>query len=563
MLKIIKNKQRQPLHWKRLPFIFLLSILSYYFPAKAQTPDKDISNSSFADWEPTLTVDPNDSNHLIAAWMQYRYYDTSFHITTKISNDGGNIWSNVNQFPHLYSDLTSADPTLAYDSKGNLYLAYLDYYSDWIDSTANDTGYVLVARSMDGGKTWSNPVKAIHWYDTPDVPIDRPWLAVDRSGGPYDGRIYLTSTTFAFLAYPHYTWLTYSDDQGQTWTPLKRIDIPIPGGQAKTQYAPPEVGPDGALYLSYNSFDTTLSPYFRYVCQKSIDGGNSFSTSIIANIDYDKAFQYIDYDTTLDQAYKISVNPADPSNVVFTFQYKPFGDVDMYAVISNDGGTTWSASPIRLNDDAAGNSVHQDMGWAGFSPDGTFAVVWRDRRESGTSVHSDFKIYGTLSRDKGNTFHSNFVLSSAPSPPFYVRGGNDFLGVALTDSYIFADWSDKRFDEDEIYLSKIDISSVSQIPPSSQKSPQNYNLLQCYPNPFNGSVKVRFFVQESGKIELEAFNVLGQRVKLLYKGKKVPGWYDVQWKAEDFAHKPVQSGIYFIRLQQGNLQTYSKVILLK
>src|SRR5207248_305791 len=49
---------------------------------------------------------------------------------------------------------------------------------------------IAVSKSTDGGKTFGNPVSVFE--ARPDqIFSDKPWIAVDQTGGPYSGNIYV------------------------------------------------------------------------------------------------------------------------------------------------------------------------------------------------------------------------------------------------------------------------------------------------------------------------------------------------------------------------------------
>ncbi len=54
---------------------------------------------------------------------------------------------------------------------------------------------------------------------------------------------------------------------------------------------------------------------------------------------------------------------------------------------------------------------------------------------------------------------------------------------------------------------------ITDIENETQSSVSNiYSLSQNYPNPFNPSTKIQFSLAEKSNVELEIYNVIGQRV---------------------------------------------------
>jgi hypothetical protein len=89
-------------------------------------------------------------------------------------------------------------------------------------------------------------------------------------------------------------------------------------------------------------------------------------------------------------------------------------------------------------------------------------------------------------------------------------------------------------------------------------SPGKFELSGAYPNPFNASTTVEFTLPEAAHIEISVYNILGQKVAILYYGQKVAGNHAVTW---DAAGTP--SGIYFARLESGAVSESIKMLLLK
>jgi hypothetical protein len=81
-----------------------------------------------------------------------------------------------------------------------------------------------------------------------------------------------------------------------------------------------------------------------------------------------------------------------------------------------------------------------------------------------------------------------------------------------------------------------------------------------WPNPFRASTRIAFDVPSQGHVTLEVFDVLGRRVRTLWNGSLPPGAHRVQWNGD--AENAV-SGVYFIRLSQGNASVTTKMILVR
>jgi FlgD Ig-like domain len=85
-----------------------------------------------------------------------------------------------------------------------------------------------------------------------------------------------------------------------------------------------------------------------------------------------------------------------------------------------------------------------------------------------------------------------------------------------------------------------------------------------YPNPFNPTTTISFSVtQTSSFVNLEVFNIKGEKVKLLVNDQFPAGQHSIVWNGEDESGKPVASGVYYCQMQCGDFQAVKKMILLK
>ncbi len=88
--------------------------------------------------------------------------------------------------------------------------------------------------------------------------------------------------------------------------------------------------------------------------------------------------------------------------------------------------------------------------------------------------------------------------------------------------------------------------------------PDKFTLFPNYPNPFNSSTMISYFICKSAPVDLSIYNLLGQRVAILNNGFQKAGKYEYTWDAHDHA-----SGIYFAKLESDGQETTTKMILLK
>lgn len=98
--------------------------------------------------------------------------------------------------------------------------------------------------------------------------------------------------------------------------------------------------------------------------------------------------------------------------------------------------------------------------------------------------------------------------------------------------------------------------------------PNQVYLGDSYPNPFNPETTIPFRipVATSGgwmPVQLAVYNALGQRVRALIDGPQAPGSYRAHWDGRNDAGQAVASGLYFYRLDAGDVSRSGKMLLLE
>jgi hypothetical protein len=125
----------------------------------------------------------------------------------------------------------------------------------------------------------------------------------------------------------------------------------------------------------------------------------------------------------------------------------------------------------------------------------------------------------------------------------------DADGDTLTVSMLV---SDDDFSDFEIRASFANTQTGEMMPPAATILHGNY------PNPFNPETTIDYDLAEAGQVNIDVYNIKGQKVASLLNEVKDAGKYSLVWNADDF-----NSGIYFIRLKTDSYSKVRKAILLK
>jgi hypothetical protein len=93
--------------------------------------------------------------------------------------------------------------------------------------------------------------------------------------------------------------------------------------------------------------------------------------------------------------------------------------------------------------------------------------------------------------------------------------------------------------------------------------PLTYSLSAPLPNPFRGTVRIRFALPEARKVSLRVYNCLGQLIRTLVDAERKPGIYTVIWDGRDDTGRNLAAGIYFYKYETDRFQDTNKAVLLR
>ena len=111
--------------------------------------------------------------------------------------------------------------------------------------------------------------------------------------------------------------------------------------------------------------------------------------------------------------------------------------------------------------------------------------------------------------------------------------------------------------EDFSNIFTVNTLSNSLSPDESSALPNTMQIL-CAPNPFNSQAAVSIYSPQSGAARIDLYNLEGKIVITIYQGYLSKGWTNLTLNAAKFT-----SGIYFIRIEMGNINSVRKVVLIR
>jgi hypothetical protein len=504
-------------------FLFVFSLLSFHFLSAQEI---NLSNGNVFEGEPFIAVNPNNNQHLVVAWMGFVVGQPGrLSIKVKTSFDGGRNWSSAYAIPHVVSTYKSADPSMAFDKNGNLFLCFIDYQENPY------AGGIFIFKSTDGGITWGSPVKAIDIFaDGTEYPIDRPWLSINQNGD----KLYITSKPAPWIPAPNRPYFMNSIDSGVTWSAFKYIDSTgfLVGNTIKQPMAAPTAS-GNMFYAVYPSYLPAQSPFARFLLAKSDNVGNGFTYSVVhqgstpANND------------TAKTGYQLIANPANSNHLAFLYLYRyNGGDMDVMLTESKNAGATWT-TPIRVNDDAVGNGKMQDMIWGSFDKDGDLVISWRDRRNAPGFGYSTASEFYAAFRDKDSaSFTPNFKLTDTVVDfnNILLESGNDFMCINLTDDTISATWGNTKDGSLDIWFVRLaaktgQITSIALLESGTKD-------IAVFPNPSNGI----YFVKLNEQTAINHYQIFNQEGKLILENSTSSEEFKI-----DLTNQP--KGIYFLEVK--------------
>jgi len=107
-------------------------------------------------------------------------------------------------------------------------------------------------------------------------------------------------------------------------------------------------------------------------------------------------------------------------------------------------------------------------------------------------------------------------------------------------------------------IADFDLSISSLEPRNISDLPAKFKLHQNYPNPFNPETIINYELRITNYVELNIYDISGQKVTNLVSENQRAGSYKVTWDGSGFA-----GGVYFYRIDTGDFHQIKKMVLIK
>jgi hypothetical protein len=89
------------------------------------------------------------------------------------------------------------------------------------------------------------------------------------------------------------------------------------------------------------------------------------------------------------------------------------------------------------------------------------------------------------------------------------------------------------------------------------------SIISAYPNPFSESTSINYELQTAGRVRIDIFNSLGEKITTLVDEWQEVGRHSATFSVRANGCSPLQSGMYYYRIQIGQHTESGKLLLIK
>ena len=311
--------------------------------------------------------------------------------------------------------------------------------------------------------------------------------------------------------------------------------------------------PDSTILIYWTD---TRKPQIPFACQKMNMSGELIGPN--------RFIPYLPSHTEIDGPFYLALSN---DRFVFTYAAGEHLKWDIYYQLL-DMELNPIGSAVKVNDDSLPAIQHDPI--VSCDETGQFIIVWNDQR--GYPYHfafGDRDLYSQRYDANGTPIGKNFKINQTASDSlaqylqdvYFVNG---IFGVTWNESYQLSGPGWVAPIEDFAYynIQSFDLPDTTQtdtvIFPPEPELPSTVSLYQNYPNPFNNTTTIEFEINEAGRVMVEIYNALGQKIGNFLDETLAAGKYQLPINLNGTA-----SGLYFYALRYKGHSLARKMLLIQ
>jgi hypothetical protein len=405
----------------------------------------DISNECGPQSETFITINTAQTKNLAAGSNEiFRLPMRGYY-----STNGGKSWGGVDlPLPPAKGangiDFGS-DPTLAFDSRGNLFYGYIVVY--FSNGNGINGTEMAVARSTDGGASYPS-VTFFSFENGANHFNDKPMITADaNASSKFRDNVYIAWDAASGGSTGGGVRVGASSDHGATFSVTRADD---PSGPGRSIGASPAVGPDGELYVAWNDYVQNVIAFNR-----SFDGGKTWGAQRVVSA------KSVPFEIAVPAEFNrralvypsLGVDNSTGPHCAW-MDLTPSGIADIFVSYSDDKGASWS-SPQPVTD--RGYFADRFNHWLSVDPvTGDVNVAFYDTRYDTTGGRYMTDYFLSQSKDGGATWAPNVRVTNQSSnehdcdgvfPCKGINYGNqqgDYEGLVSYGGVSYPVWTDSR-----------------------------------------------------------------------------------------------------------------------
>ncbi len=383
-----------------------------------------------------------------------------------------------------------------------------------------------------------------------------------------------------------HTWNEYWDEDWRQWEPVNGyIDDPLvyENGWGKVFGTVFEIRSDGFLTSVTDRYSEGLSSILLTVVDSNgnpIDGAriilaineNGITADMVAFTDENGQHEFIvgegrtyyamvqtdlgDYPEEEGEYALLQEDTVDGGE--YEFQVEIDGDMPVTMSYSTEPPTD-PADDYSMK--IVFETTHQVLSgvvtWDDIDEVGTRPLFWKELEDQGTincfTASSDNFLYYQL----GITFEAfyDFIDATQGEAAFSVPATNDWVMFLGNRHRLNNAQAISGYMTFYTYDTGVDDDPTEAVPV--------FALAQNHPNPFNPETNIVFSIPKDSDVQLDVFNIRGQKVCTLIDEKMNAGDHQVTWQGKDSEGKQLGSGVYLYKLSTPGMTDVKKMLMLK